>query len=42
LALRPTLAGHKTSVIDFDVGLPNLDLIMGEVLHVKIELPDRE
>jgi septum site-determining protein MinD len=23
------LAGHKTAVIDFDVGLRNLDLIMG-------------
>jgi septum formation inhibitor-activating ATPase MinD len=42
LALRPTLAGHKTSVIDFDVVLRNLDLIMGEVLHAKIELPNRK
>ncbi|MEG0975763.1 MAG: P-loop NTPase, partial [Comamonas sp.] len=23
------LSGHKTAVIDFDVGLRNLDLIMG-------------
>src|SRR6476469_4350232 len=29
LASGLALAGHKTAVIDFDVGLRNLDLIMG-------------